>query len=364
MHILITDSGVGGLSVVAYAERFVDTHGFTAPVKLTFANAALKTTTATTRCRRGSEARDVRPFLRNVTERFAPDSIVCRLQPLLCCCPRLRTSRMGPSPSKGSSRAAPSFSSRSSEPDSRTWRRSLGHITFDAGAYPRRLEQRGIEPSGRSVRPVRGPPTRSPRTVGISERHPRPKMCPRGDREARRVRTRPLSPIWPAALRLSAGVFSNAFSESGIRARSSTPTSVPSAICSERVRPSRRGCPARRRGGVRDALCDSGDDDRGAHFFPERDLPPNGRRDAELRADSRSVLSDAGRMSSLQPVEEVAKLVDGAAGGPRSRPPHHIALDCEISLRELVSNATPFCTRLTKLRIRAMLPRAGEGPRR
>ena len=40
MHILITDSGVGGLSVCAYAERFVRTHGYTEPVRLTFANAA------------------------------------------------------------------------------------------------------------------------------------------------------------------------------------------------------------------------------------------------------------------------------------------------------------------------------------
>ena len=40
MHILITDSGVGGLSVCAYAERFVREHGFREPVRLTFANAA------------------------------------------------------------------------------------------------------------------------------------------------------------------------------------------------------------------------------------------------------------------------------------------------------------------------------------
>ena len=40
MRILITDSGVGGVSVVAFAERFVRTSGFTEPVHLTFANAA------------------------------------------------------------------------------------------------------------------------------------------------------------------------------------------------------------------------------------------------------------------------------------------------------------------------------------
>ena len=41
MHILITDSGVGGLSVCAYAERFVRTQGFKEPVRLTFANPAI-----------------------------------------------------------------------------------------------------------------------------------------------------------------------------------------------------------------------------------------------------------------------------------------------------------------------------------
>src|SRR5204863_644802 len=40
MHILITDSGVGGLSVCAFAEKFVRTHGLKEPVRLTFANAA------------------------------------------------------------------------------------------------------------------------------------------------------------------------------------------------------------------------------------------------------------------------------------------------------------------------------------
>ena len=40
MHLLITDSGVGGLSVCAFAERFLRSHGVKEPVKLTYVNAS------------------------------------------------------------------------------------------------------------------------------------------------------------------------------------------------------------------------------------------------------------------------------------------------------------------------------------
>src|SRR6478672_9946655 len=76
MHILITDSGVGGLSVCAYAERFVRTCGFTEPVRLTFANAAPENDYGYN----SMPSREVKietfdRFLRNVTERYKPDFI-------------------------------------------------------------------------------------------------------------------------------------------------------------------------------------------------------------------------------------------------------------------------------------------------
>jgi glutamate racemase len=40
MHLLITDSGVGGLSVCAYAERFLRAHDIGEPVTLTYINAS------------------------------------------------------------------------------------------------------------------------------------------------------------------------------------------------------------------------------------------------------------------------------------------------------------------------------------
>ena len=76
MHILITDSGVGGLSVVAYAERFVRTHGSSEPVRLTFANAAPANDYGyNSMPSREEKLATFDRFLRNVTERFTPDSI-------------------------------------------------------------------------------------------------------------------------------------------------------------------------------------------------------------------------------------------------------------------------------------------------
>src|SRR5687768_8110568 len=76
MHILITDSGVGGLSVVAYAERFVRERGFTEPVRLTFANAAPENDYGyNSMPSRAVKIETFDRFLRNVTARFAPDMI-------------------------------------------------------------------------------------------------------------------------------------------------------------------------------------------------------------------------------------------------------------------------------------------------
>src|SRR6478609_2450554 len=76
MHVVITDSGVGGVAVVAYAERFVRTHGFTEPVRLTFANAAPANDYGYNAMpSRAATLETFDRFLRNVTARFAPDMI-------------------------------------------------------------------------------------------------------------------------------------------------------------------------------------------------------------------------------------------------------------------------------------------------
>src|SRR5258708_39584270 len=76
MHILITDSGVGGLSVCAYAERFVRTHGFEEPVRLTYANAAPENDYGYN----AMPSRELKlltfdRFLRTVAERYRPDFV-------------------------------------------------------------------------------------------------------------------------------------------------------------------------------------------------------------------------------------------------------------------------------------------------
>lgn len=149
MHILLTDSGVGGLSVVAYAERFVRTHGWREPVRLTFANAA----PANDYGYNSMPSRDEKlatfdRFLRNVTERFAPDSIyvACNtLSVLLPDTPYLASARI---PVTGIVATGAGLLLRALEADPHSVAMIFGtQTTIDAGTYPRMLVERGVEPS-------------------------------------------------------------------------------------------------------------------------------------------------------------------------------------------------------------------------
>jgi glutamate racemase len=149
MHILITDSGVGGLSVVAYAERFVRTHGFSEPVRLTFANAA----PANDYGYNSMPAREEKlatfdRFLRKVTERFAPDSIyvACNtLSVLLADTPYFANAAI---PIQGIVETGAGLLLRALEADPRSVAMIFGtQTTIDAGTYPRLLTGRGVEPS-------------------------------------------------------------------------------------------------------------------------------------------------------------------------------------------------------------------------
>jgi glutamate racemase len=149
MHILITDSGVGGLSVVAYAERFVRTHGLTQPVRLTFANAA----PANDYGYNSMPARDEKlatfdRFLRNVTERFAPDSIYVACNTLSVLLPDTPFFTNAPIPVNGIVETAAGLLLRALEADPRSVAMIFGtQTTIDAGTYPRLLAERGVEPS-------------------------------------------------------------------------------------------------------------------------------------------------------------------------------------------------------------------------
>lgn len=149
MHILITDSGVGGLSVCAYAERFVRRHGFKEPVRLTFANAAPENDY----CYNAMPSREVKlqtfdRFLRNVTERYAPDLIYVACNTLSVLLPDTPYFHKTVIPVNGIVETGAELLVRELEADPRTAAMIFGtQTTIDAGAYPRLLEERGVEAS-------------------------------------------------------------------------------------------------------------------------------------------------------------------------------------------------------------------------
>ena len=147
MHILITDSGVGGLSVVAYAERFVRTKGFTEPVKLTFANAAPENDYGYNAMpTREAKLETFDRFLRNVTDRFKPDLIYVACNTLSVLMPDTPYVRSAKIPVIGIVETGVDLVASTLEADPR----SVGIIfatqtTTDAGTYPRMLQERGID---------------------------------------------------------------------------------------------------------------------------------------------------------------------------------------------------------------------------
>jgi glutamate racemase len=149
MHILITDSGVGGLSVVAYAERFLRTHGFKEPVRLTFANAAPENDYGYNAMpSRHVKLETFDRFLRNVTRRHAPDMIYVACNTLSVLLPDTPYFQNAVIPVKGIVETGVALLLRSVEAEPNAVAMIFGtQTTIDSGAYPRLLEDRGIEPS-------------------------------------------------------------------------------------------------------------------------------------------------------------------------------------------------------------------------
>lgn len=149
MHILITDSGVGGLSVCAYAERFVRTRGFTEPVRLTFANAAPENDYGyNSMPSRDEKLRTFDRFLRNVTARFAPDSIYVACNTLSVLLPDTPYFADAAIPVRGIVETGLELLLRQLEEDPRSVAMIFGtQTTIDARTYSRLLEERGIAPS-------------------------------------------------------------------------------------------------------------------------------------------------------------------------------------------------------------------------
>jgi glutamate racemase len=149
MHILITDSGVGGLSVCAYAEHFVRTVGFKEPVRLTFANAAPENDYGyNSMPSREMKLQTFDRFLRNVTERYAPDFIYVACNTLSVLLPDTPYFHNAVIPVKGIIETGVELVARELEGDPRSAAMVFGtQTTIDAGAYPRLLEARGVKAS-------------------------------------------------------------------------------------------------------------------------------------------------------------------------------------------------------------------------
>ena len=143
MHIVITDSGVGGLSVVAYAERFIRTQGFREPLRLTFANAAPANDYGyNSMPTRDAKLETFDRFLRNVTERFAPDCIYVACNTLSVFLPEVHATV----PIQGIIETGVDVLLDAL--DSRSVAMIFGtQTTIDSGAYPRELMARGVDPS-------------------------------------------------------------------------------------------------------------------------------------------------------------------------------------------------------------------------
>lgn len=149
MHVLITDSGVGGLSVVAYAEQFVRTHGLGEPVRLTFANAAPANDYGYNSMRsREEKLATFDRFLRNVAARFAPDSIYVACNTLSVLLPDTPYFADAPVAVTGIVATGADLLLRALEADPRSVAMIFGtQTTIDTGTYPRLLTERGVEPA-------------------------------------------------------------------------------------------------------------------------------------------------------------------------------------------------------------------------
>jgi glutamate racemase len=149
MNILITDSGVGGLSVCAYAERYVRREGAAEQTLLTFANAAPANDYGyNSMPTLGEKLETFDRFLRSVTERFDPDLIyvACNtLSVLLPHTPFVSEARVAIA---GIVDTAVELLMQRLAGDQTVVVILFGtQTTIDSGVYPRALTARGVDPS-------------------------------------------------------------------------------------------------------------------------------------------------------------------------------------------------------------------------
>lgn len=102
MHLLITDSGVGGLSVCAYVEQYLRTYDIGEPVKLTYVNASPENDFGyNSMSSRNEKLENFDRFLEIIFYKFSPDSIYIACNTLSVLFPDTEFSRIGCIPVQG-----------------------------------------------------------------------------------------------------------------------------------------------------------------------------------------------------------------------------------------------------------------------
>ena len=147
MHILITDSGVGGLSVCAYAERFLRTQGIGEPVKLTYVNASPENDYGyNAMSSRREKLKYFDRFLRIISETYAPDSIYIACNTLSVLFPGTECSKTERISVQGIVETGVNHLVRDLERFPRSMVAIFGTPTsIDEGTYARLLRQNGVE---------------------------------------------------------------------------------------------------------------------------------------------------------------------------------------------------------------------------
>jgi len=147
MHILITDSGVGGLSVCAYAERFLRKHDIGESVKLTYVNASPENDFGyNSMGSRNEKVENFNRFLHIITNRFSPDSIYVACNTLSVLFPHTEFSKTGGVPVQGIVETGVHRLVRVLGRNPRSIVAVFGTpTTIEENTYPHLLEQNGID---------------------------------------------------------------------------------------------------------------------------------------------------------------------------------------------------------------------------
>jgi len=148
MHLLITDSGVGGLSVCAYAEQFLREYGMGEPVKLTYVNASPENDFGyNAMSSRREKIAYFDRFLRIISDEYAPDSIYIACNTLSVLFADTKFSKSGQTPVKGIVETGVERLFREMARSSNTLVAIFGTpTTIEERTYQDLLEQKGIDP--------------------------------------------------------------------------------------------------------------------------------------------------------------------------------------------------------------------------